>query len=220
MSVDLHLLSKPGDGDIRYILDACRPYLEAQTRPLLAFMQWASIVHDWQGYTQKEFHGLAEVAELRWLPESLPENERVLEQCGAVFISGGNTPLLNHRLHESGLLEPLRERTLAWLPVVGFSAGALLCGPNILTTHDVNMLPTCHFDSLNLLPYNIVAHYPDNDASRDEEDDWLSDYHAAHANPILALEDDAYVRWDGHTLRRLRGSAWILEQGKARAPLD
>jgi dipeptidase E len=220
MSVDLHLLSKPGDQDIRYILDACRPYLEAQTRPLLAFMQWASFEHDWLAYTQKEFHGLAEVADLRWQLESLPENERILEQCGVVFISGGNTPLLNHRLHEGGLLEPLRGHARIGLPIVGFSAGALLCGPNILTPHDINMLPTCHFDSLNLLPYNIVAHYPDHVAGQDAEDDWLSDYHAAHANPILALEDDAYVRSDGHTLRRLRGSAWILERGKARTPLD
>jgi peptidase E len=41
---------------------------------------------------------------------------------------------------------------------VGFSAGAMLCGPNILTNQDANMLPTCHFDSLDLLPYNIFAH--------------------------------------------------------------
>jgi hypothetical protein len=82
------------------------------------------------------------------------------------------------------------------------------------------MLPTRHFKSLNLLPYNIVAHYPSTDAERDDEDDWLSDYHARHANPILALENDAYVRWDGKTLRRVRGAAWILEPGKARTRLE
>ena len=34
MSVDLHLLSLPGDGDdINFILEACRPYLDGRGQP-------------------------------------------------------------------------------------------------------------------------------------------------------------------------------------------
>jgi peptidase E len=219
MPVDLHLLSMPGESGICSIIEACRPYLQAQSRPLVAFIPWASVDYDWLPYTSKAFSGLAEVTELEPAPAALAENERILEQCGALYISGGNTYLLNHRLHESGLFEPLRRRVLQGLPLVGFSAGALLCGPNILTTHDINMLPTTYFDSLNLLPYNLVPHYPATDTLRDDEDDWLSDYHAMHSNPILALEDDACVRWNGQALERVRGTAWLLEPGKPRSPL-
>jgi peptidase E len=183
-------------------------------------MPWASVNDDWFPYTQKAFSGLAEVAALNPAPASLAESQRILDQCGAVYISGGNTYLLNHRLHESGLFDPLRQRALDGLPIVGFSAGAIVCGPNILTTRDLNLLPTAHFDSLNLLPYNLVAHYPATDSQRDAEDDWLSDYHAMHANPILALEDDAWVRWDGQALARVRGPLWTLEANKPRAPLS
>jgi len=168
MPIDLHLLSTPGDGDIRYIIEACRPYLQAQTRPVVAFMPWASVNDDWFPYTQKAFSGLAEVAALNPAPASLAKSQRILDQCGAVYISGGNTYLLNHRLHESGLFEPLRQRAQVGLPVVGFSAGAIVCGPNILTTRDINLLPTVHFDSLNLLPYNLAAHYPAADPQRNE----------------------------------------------------
>jgi peptidase E len=220
MRIDLHLFSIPGEGDIGFILEACRPYLERQEKPCAALMQWASVSHDWLPYTRKAFGGLAEMISLSADPANLDENISAIDRCGAIYISGGNTYLLNDCLHKSGILAHLRSRAQDGLPVVGFSAGSILCGPNMLTTHDINMLPTRHFKSLNLLPYNIVAHYPSNDSERDEEDDWLSDYHARHANPILALEDDAYVRWDGKALQRVRGSAWILEPGSARARLD
>jgi dipeptidase E len=220
MPVDLHLLSLPGEGDIHYILEACRPYLTGLAQPSVAFIQWASVNYDWLDYTRKSFASLAEVDPLSYDPASQSENILALDRCGAVYISGGNTYLLNHRLHESGLFEHLRQRALQGLPVVGFSAGALLCGPNILTTHDINMLPTQHFAGLDLLPYNLVAHYPATNEQRDEEDDWLSDYHALHSNPILALENDACVRWDGQVLARVRGSAWILEAGKPNSRLD
>lgn len=216
MAVDVHLLSVPGKQDIRYILEACRPYLQSQAKSAVAFMQWASVHNDWLPYTTKAFEGLGEVVPLNPDEAFLAKNEADLNRIGVVYISGGNTYLLNHLLHTSGIFEPLRQRALAGLPIIGFSAGALLCGPNILTTHDINMLPTAHFDSLNLLPYNIVAHYPAEEATQDDEDDWLSDYHARHANPILALEDDAYVRWDGSALTCVQGNAWILEPGKPR----
>jgi dipeptidase E len=217
MTVDLHLFSLPGEGDIRFILEACRPYLEQQQTPLVAFIPWASVGHDWLDYTRKAFNELAQVIPLNHAPSALSESTEVIDRCGAVYISGGNTYLLNHRLHESGLFTHLRVRALGGLPIVGFSAGAILCGPNTLTTHDINMVPTRHFNSLDLIPYNIVAHYPSTDLERDDEDDWLSDYQALHNNPILALENDAYVRWDGQNLNRIRGTAWIIEQGKDRA---
>lgn len=219
MPVDLHLLSTPGDGDIADILEACRPYLESQKEPALAFVQWASVSHDWLDYTRKAFAGLANIVPLDYDPTSLTENKLALERCGVVYISGGNTYLLNHRLHESGLYEHLRGRALEGMPIVGFSAGALVCGPNIQTTHDINIVPTQHFASLNLLPYNVVAHYPLEDERRDDEDDWLGEYHALHTNPILALEDGAYVRWDGDELERVRGSAWVLQPEAKRTRL-
>jgi len=218
MSVNLYLLSTPGEGDIRYIIDTCRPHLQSQAEPLVAYLPWASTGNDWLSYTQQAFAGLASVAGLDPARGSLAENERILDQCGIVYIPGGNTYLLNHRLHESGLFEALQPRALGGLPMVGFSAGAIVCGPNILTTHDINLLPTCHFDSLNLLPYNLVAHYPAEDLRREHEDDWLSDYHVMHTNPILALEDGACVHWNGETLERVRGTTWMLEPGKLRAP--
>jgi hypothetical protein len=37
-----------------------------------------------------------------------------------------------------------------------------------------------------------------------------------HTNPVLGLENDAYICWDGKTLKRVRGASWIIEIGKSR----
>jgi peptidase E len=216
MNINLHLLSTPGEGDIRYILQACRPYLEAQSSPLVAYLPWAAVGNNWLEYTRQAFAGLAEVGYLDYPTTSLIEAEQIMKQAGAIYISGGNTYLLNHRLHESGLFEHLRRHAEEGLPVVGFSAGALICGANILTTHDINMIPTTHFTALELLPYNIVAHYPGDETAQTKEDDWLSDYHVLHDKPILALEDGATVWYTRDRLQVLGGNVWQIEKGKKR----
>ena len=64
--------------------------------------------------------------------------EAILRRAAAVYIPGGNTFLLNHRLHAGGLLPYLRKKIQTGLPVAAFSAGTILCGPNILTSKDMN----------------------------------------------------------------------------------
>ena len=41
--INLHLLSTPGDRDIRWVLDACRPYLKDKDEPTVAFLPMASL---------------------------------------------------------------------------------------------------------------------------------------------------------------------------------
>jgi len=45
-----------------------------------------------------------------------------------------------------------------------------------------------------------------------DEDDWLSDFHVLHSNPILALEDGAYVRYGREGLQVIRGNILLLEK--------
>ena len=48
--MNLHLLSTPGERDIRWVLEACRPYLAGKSEPVVAFMPQASLdVNFWMG---------------------------------------------------------------------------------------------------------------------------------------------------------------------------
>ncbi len=219
MPVDLHLFSTPGDADmtdIKWIVEAARPYLEKKAGTVLAYLPLASLyaektVPD----VEKAFRGLAGVETLNAEQMELPQMESILRRAAVAYIPGGNTFLLNHRLHLSQLFPYLRKKLEAGLPLVAFSAGTVLCGPNILTSNDINMVPTTHFDGLNLTPFNFSVHYQD-DAWKDYR---LADYQAFHDDPLLLMEDGAYIRVRGKETTLVRGEAWLWRAGREKERL-
>ena len=212
--MDLHLFSTPGKEDIRYILAAARPYLEGRDEPVVAYLPAASLSEPWQEYTEKAFHGLARIETINTELMTLAEMEAILRNAALVYIPGGNTFLLNHRLHISKISDYLRKKVTAGLPLVGFSAGTVLCGPNILTSKDMNMVATGYFTGLNATPFNFSVHYPEDEVSRLVKEAWLSDYHVYHDNPIILMADDAYIHVEGKKTSLIRGDAWVLRKGE------
>src|SRR4051794_14419998 len=97
--MQLHLFSSPGERDVRYIIDACRPYLARQAKPRLAYLPAAAVGYNWLDYTVKAFKDLAEVALIDVEAMSQATVEQILTQASVLYIPGGNTFLLNHRLH-------------------------------------------------------------------------------------------------------------------------
>jgi peptidase E len=218
--INLHLFSTPGDRDIRWVLEACRPHLAGKTRPVVAFMPQASLdVNFWMDYTVRAFDGLAKIELIDTERMDLREIESIIRRAQVAYISGGNTFLLNHRLHISGLMPYLRKKVQAGLPVVGFSAGMIVCGPNMLTAKDLNSVGTAHFESLNVSPFNYFAHYGTDSYAQAMHDDWLSDYHAFHDNPVIMLCDGAYVKAEGKKTTLVRGEAWILRKDSEKVKL-
>lgn len=218
--MNLLLFSTPGKDDIHAILEACRPYLEWRDNPIVAYLPAASLGNTYQEYTEKAFQGLARVETIDTERMTLPEMEATLRKSALVYIPGGNTFLLNHRLHISNFMDYLRKRVSAGLPLIAFSAGTVLCGPNILTSQDMNLIATTHFSGLNATPFNFSVHYPEDEISRLIKDEWLADYHVFHDNPIILLADGAYVQVEGRKTQLIRGEAWILRKGQAKQSLE
>jgi dipeptidase E len=215
--MELHLFCLPGDRDISNVIDACRPYLDGKENPTVAFLPQAWLnVHHWLDYTVRSFERLAQVELIDTETMELAEMEAILRRAHVAYIPGGNTYLLNHRLHVSRLMPYLKKKVQAGLPVVAFSAGTVLCGPNILTSNDLNAIETTHFAGLNVTPFNFNVHYDDS-AARDE---WLSDYHIFQENPVILMADDAYVRVAGKKTTLVRGGAWILRSRREKEKIE
>jgi len=213
--MELHLLSSPGMDDIRWVIEACKHYLEKNPDATLAYMPLASLFAEkWLDQTERFFKGLARIEMVNTETMELPEMEAILRRAAVVYIPGGNTFLLNHRLHVSHLLPYLRKKIQSGLPVVAFSAGTILCGPNILTSKDMNTVETPHFDGLNLIPFNFFVHYGEDAYLRAIHDDWLTDYHVFHDNPVIILADGACVKVLGRKTTLVRGEAWLLRKGE------
>ena len=218
--MQLHLFSSPGEPSLRDIVDACRPLLQEQREPTVAYLPAACVGEKYVGLTKVAFKGLAKVDHLDVEKDGRDKIEAALDSAALLYIPGGNTYVLSHRLHKAGLMEPIRERVRSGLPLVVFSAGMVLCGPNILTTNDLNCCACKDFDGLGLAPVNFNAHYPQDDAQRESRDERLWEYHAFHDNPILALENGAHIMVKDGTIELAKGNCWLIEQGKRKVKVE
>ena len=219
--MQLHLFSTPGKKDLRYVIEASKPYLEDKDDPIVAYLPLASLYAEkWLGVNESAFRGLAQIQEVNAELMTQKEIENIIREAALVYMTGGNTFLLNHRLHSSGVMAHLKKKIQNGLPVVAVSAGMIACGPNILTSTDMNTLGTAHFDGLNLIPFNFFAHYADDGYSQSLHDDWLTDYHFFHNNPVILVSENAYVKVDGKKTTLVRGNAWILRKGEEKEKLE
>ena len=111
---------------------------------------------------------------------------------------------------------PYSAQTGADHAVVAFSAGTILCGPNILTANDLNSVGTPYFEGLKAVPFNFFVHYGEDAYLQALHDNWLVDYHVFQDNPVVIMSDNAYVKVDGKKVSLERGDAWILRRGRKR----
>jgi dipeptidase E len=218
--MNLHLFSTPGD-DIRDIVEASRPYLEDKEDSTAAYLPLASLyVERWLEEAERAFKGLARLETVNAELMAQKEIEEVIRRASVVYVPGGNTFLLNHRLHVSGVMPYLQRAVKSGLPLIGFSAGMVLCGPNILTSKDMNTVETPHFDGLAVSSFNFSAHYPLDTYGQSVKDEWLADYHFFHDNPILMLCDGAYEKVEGNKTTLVRGEAYILRKDSDKEKIE
>ena len=219
--MELHLFSTPGKDDIRWVVEACRPYLKNKPDSVIAYLPLASLFAEkWLDQTGRAFKDLARVEMVDPETIDLSEMESILRRAALVYIPGGNTFLLNHRLHVSHLMTYLRKKVHSGLPLVAFSAGTVLCGPNVLTSKDMNTVATPHFEGLNLTPFNFFVHYCEDAYLRALHDDWLSNYHVFHDNPVVIMADGSHVKVEGRKTSLVRGDAWILRKGQEKEKIE
>lgn len=84
---------------------------------------------------------------------------QALQEADGVVVGGGNSFVLLHRMLTSGLLPLIRERVLAGMPYLGWSAGANLACPTIMTTNDMPIVQLPSLEALSLVPFQINPHY-------------------------------------------------------------
>ena len=220
LMINLHLFSTPGD-DLRDVVETAFPYLEGKKDPRVAYLPLASLyAGKWHEANRFAFKGLAQLAEINAELMTQKEIENIIRDSELVYITGGNTFLLNHRLYSSGIMPYLRRKIQNGLPLVGVNAGMIVCGPNVLSSSDMNTVETKHFEGLNLSPFNFLAHYAPAEPERVLQDDWLSDYHFFHDNSVIMSSDSAYVAINGKKTTLVRGEAWILRKDSEKEKLE
>lgn len=116
-----------------------------------------------------------------------------LDDSDAVFLCGGNTFLLLHRLRETGLGARLVERVREGMPCYGGSAGAIVLGSHIgSAAHaDANEVGVSDLTGLDLFNgFALWCHYHNGDAPR------ITQFMREAEVPVISLSENSGITLD------------------------
>ena len=83
-----------------------------------------------------------------------------VKEAQAIYVGGGNTFRLIRQLHELNLVETIRNRVRSGeAAYMGVSAGANAACPTMQTTNDMPITYPPSFNAIDLVPFQINAHY-------------------------------------------------------------
>lgn len=136
-----------------------------ETKESVVFIPFAGVTFSFDSYVDKVNKALGEVGVKVQGIHTFPDPVRAIMDASAIMIGGGNTFQLTKMMQEQGIIEAIRERVLAGVPYVGWSAGSNVACPTICTTNDMPIVEPQSFDVLNLVPFQINPHYLDSHPS-------------------------------------------------------
>jgi dipeptidase E len=149
-----------GAGYLEHYESEIRSFLGREVKRVL-FVPFAGVMKTFDEYAamvRAPFRAMG--YELESVHEFADANEAV-RHAEAIAVGGGNTFQLLRGLHETGLIESIRARTLQGIPYLGWSAGSNVACPTIRTTNDMPIVEPPSLNALNLVPFQINPHYID-----------------------------------------------------------
>ena len=134
-----------------------------------------------------------------------------LKKYSAIYIGGGNTFKLLKELKESGFDKELLKFIKEGKPVYGGSAGALILGKNILTSHDENKVKLKDLNGLNLINENSIwAHYSN------KENEKIFNYVKTNNINVVAIPEGSGIYFNGKIRVIGKDSYLFNKQGKTK----
>ena len=144
-----------------------------------------------------------------------------IEEAKGLYVGGGNTFLLTKKLHENGLIDVVRSRVLGGMPYMGVSAGSNVACPTMQTTNDMPIVQPPSFETFDLVPFQINAHYHDGTIWMKGGDHFeqhfgetraqrIQEFHEHNARPVIGLWEGAFLRWKNDRGVLIGGGATVF----------
>ena len=148
-----------GEEYLKYPVGNIRDFL-GDVKEVL-FVPYAAVTFSWDDYVHKVQVRLDEIGvKVRGVHEFADPLTQIA-QAKAIVVGGGNTFALTKKMQEQGLVQAIRERVLAGVPYIGWSAGSNVACPTICTTNDMPIVQPSSFNVTGLVPFQINPHYLD-----------------------------------------------------------
>ncbi len=155
---------------------------------------------------------------------------KAVNAADCIIVGGGNTFHLVAELHKYGLVDAIRERALAGVPYIGWSAGSNVACPTLCTTNDMPIVEPSSFKTLNLVPFQINPHYLDPHPEIDKmikhggetRQDRINEYLAVNQKMrVVGLREATSLWVIDHTMLLKGGKKMIVMQyGKEPAEIE
>jgi peptidase E len=82
-----------------------------------------------------------------------------LSKLNATMFTGGSVNDLAKTFSDTGLLPTYKQSVSNFLIHMGFSAGAMICGPSLQYTKSLGEYHEIHYDTLDIFPHQVFPHY-------------------------------------------------------------
>jgi dipeptidase E len=125
----------------------------------LIFIPFAAVTLSFREYEEKVKAAYEEMGYGITSIHTIRNKRLAIEQAEGIIVGGGNTFALLTRLYEEDLIWLISQKVKEGTPYVGWSAGANLGCPTIMTTNDMPVIQPPSFNALNLVPFQINPHY-------------------------------------------------------------
>ena len=146
-------------GSLEFGEEIIRDFLGDRRRIL--YLPYAIVMDDRAGFIKTMQRRFDELGHELLSIEDLDDPVAALNEFDVIAVNGGNTFQLLHCLYKHELVEAIRQRVQDGMLYLGWSAGSNITCPTICTTNDMPIVQPHSFTALNLLPFQVNAHYTD-----------------------------------------------------------
>ncbi len=171
------------------------------------FVPYAGVTTAWDDYTNrvKGVFGLWDCAVESVHTSSNPVMAVAKAEC--IVVGGGNTFRLVQMMHETGIMDAIREKVLKGKPFIGWSAGSNVACPTLCTTNDMPIIQPASFKTLNLIPFQINPHYLDANPEGhggETREQRINEFQALNTEVVVVgLREATALQLDGKNLQLL-----------------
>jgi len=127
----------------------------------VVFIPYAAVTFSYNEYEKKVIEGLDNTKITIKGIHHFDNPVKAIQEAEAIMVGGGNTWKLLSTIYENDLIEAIQEKVDNDIPYIGWSAGSNLACPTIMTTNDMPIVEPISFRALELVPFQINAHYMD-----------------------------------------------------------
>lgn len=196
--MELLLLSNstmPGEPFFQWPKAYVANFLEGKKR--IAFVPFAAVDEQQDNYVIKVRPVFEEMGiEVISLHKN-SDAEKTLKGVDAVVVGGGNSFLLVRALYRTGLMRSIGDHVRKGLPYLGWSAGANVACPSIMTTNDMPIVEPPSLRAMNLIPFQINPHFTEDSIpghGGESREQRIAEFLAANPGmPVVGLREGSLL---------------------------